>query len=266
MALEKSEAIILKSFNWSESSRTVVFFSRNHGKLPLIDKGGRSVKSKRGRLLPYCRLNLLYYASRKEGSGYISGADIVESFSLEGDGALGRLAYGSAACELLYLLLSEFQEQEELYDLFVFFLRQIETAPKEGLPSLFLCFFLKLLSILGYHPSLGYCVECKRESGDKKGLKINGAAFLFSPERGGIVCSACQKVGQSYIGLSDTEAEMLARLQTSSLSIAAQEGIGYNEATRMTDVVARFLQYHAGSGSDLKSLSFLDKLKRSQMK
>lgn len=266
MALEKSEAIILKSFNWSESSRTVVFFSPDHGKLSLIDKGGRAVKSKRGRLLPFCRLDLLYYTSRKEGSGYVSGADLLEFFSLEGDGALGRLAYGSAACELLYHLLPEDQEHRELYAVFVLYLRLIVTVPKAGLPPMFLCFFLRLLSLLGYHPSLGYCSDCSRELVDKKALPGNETAFLFSPERGGIVCSACQKVGQSYIGLSDTETRLLARLQTSSFSTAAQISIGFDEATRMTDAVAQFLRYHAGVGSDLKSLSFLDKLKNSQTK
>ena len=266
MALEKSEAIVLKSFNWSESSRTVVFFSPDHGKLPLIDKGGRSVKSKRGRLLPFCRLDLLYYTSRKEGSGYVSGVDQVEFFSLEGDGALGRLAYASAACELLYNILPENQEHRELYDVFVLYLRLIVTVPKVGLPPMFLCFFLRLLSLLGYHPNLGYCSECSRELIDRKGLAVGETAFVFSPERGGIICSACQKIGQSYIGLSDTETRLLARLQTSSLSTAAQVSIGFVEASRMTDAVTQFLRYHAGLDSDLKSLSFLDKLKNSETK
>jgi len=264
MALEKSEAIILKSFNWSESSRTVVFFSREHGKLALIDKGGRSIKSKRGRLLPFCRLDLLYYASRKEGSGYISGNDIIESFSLESEGSLGRLAYGSAACELLYLLLPERQEQPELYELFIVYLKQISLTNKFGLPALFLAFFLRLLSLLGYHPSIAFCTGCSRELEDRIKALQAGETLAFSPQRGGLVCSSCQQVGQKYIGLSGKEFSLLANLQTLPMLSATAVHIGYEEAARLTEPIIQFISYQTGLGSKLKSLDFLDKLKNAQ--
>ena len=111
----KVRNVILKMFNWSESSRTVIFFSKEFGKLPLIDKGGRSFKSKRGRLQSFSQLGLTFYSSEKESSGYISDIELIKMYSFEKEGTLGRLAYASAACELLNLLLPQGQTQETLY-------------------------------------------------------------------------------------------------------------------------------------------------------
>jgi DNA repair protein RecO (recombination protein O) len=107
MSLEKTEAVVLKAFNWSESSRTIVFFSRRFGKLALIDKGGRSLKSKRGRIVAFATLEVTFYASHKESPGYIRDVDPIATFSFDKEGTLGRLAYGSAGCELLHSLLPE---------------------------------------------------------------------------------------------------------------------------------------------------------------
>ncbi|RKX26743.1 MAG: DNA repair protein RecO [Candidatus Zixiibacteriota bacterium] len=261
MSLEKSEAVILRMFNWSESSRTVLFFSREHGKLPLVDRGGRSLKSKRGRLQPFARMQLTFYSSRKESSGYISDVEIVEAFPLDKEGTLGRLAYGSAACELLYLLLPEKEAHQDLYSYLLSYFRKLSEIDKKFLPALFLAFFLRSMSLLGYHPSLGYCSGCRKEVGR---FEKNDAKQMFSPERGGIVCPSCQKAGERYIGLSADGLRLLSSLQQASLPEAAVVPIGFQEATNLVETLAEFLRFHSGLVSELKALEFLEKLRSSQ--
>jgi DNA repair protein RecO (recombination protein O) len=262
MPLENSEAIILKMFNWSESSRTVRFFTREFGKLPLVDKAGRSLKSKRGRLMPYARIELTFYASEKETTGYIRDCETIEVFSFEKEGTLGRLAFGSAACELLYLLLPEQEPQPTLYSYVISYLRYIDRAERKSLPALFLAFFLRLLSQLGYHPSLEYCVVSGRET---SAFAQEGDTVAFSPERGGVISPACQKPGEYYIDLTWAAHNRLQALQKAALHEAAVTVVGYKEASRLIDALTKFLSYQAGISSDLKSLEFLHKLKRSQM-
>ena len=191
MSLEKTEAIVLKAFNWSESSRTVVFFSLDFGRIALIDKGGRSMKSKRGRLIRFARMETTFYLSEKESRGYIRELEPIEAFSLEGDGGLGRLAYASAACELLEHLLPEEEPQRQLYTYFVSYLKQIQTVEKKSLPGVFLAFYLRLLSQLGYHPSLAFCASCSKGIDQME----DAAARVFSPDRGGLICRTCQMPG-----------------------------------------------------------------------
>lgn len=261
MPLEKSEAVILKTFNWSESSRTVVFFSKREGKIALVDKGGRSFKSRRGRLIPFARLEITYYSSQKESSGYISEIELVKEFKLESDGSLGRLSYASAACELLYLLLPENQSQAELYSYHVSFLEKMNEIEKKYLPSIFVAYFLRIMSQLGYHPSLIHCTGCRKD------MQVQGddSIINLSPQRGGTVCTSCQRAGDDYIQLSSRNHRLLIALQTASLNEAATLPIGYQETMLLLEVLEKLLSYQADLKSRLESLKFLEKLKNSNL-
>ncbi len=262
MALEKSEAVILKSSNWSESSRIVELFSREFGKIALVDKGGRRFKSKRGRLMPFARLEITFYKSEKTPTGYVSEAQLVELYGFEKEGTIGRLAYASAACELLHHLLSNEQPQPSLYRLFITFLKLTETVEKECLPPLFLAFFLHLLSELGYRPSLANCAGCG------KPLKTSGVEaeeVLFCPERGGVVCVTCKITGDYYIALSRESSVYLAALQDTPLGEAVGAPIAYGEVSRLLEALVQFVGYQTGVVSRLKSLEFLEKLKNGHL-
>lgn len=259
MALEKIEVVVLKLFNWSESSRTGVFFSREKGKIALVDKGGRTLKSKRGRLLPFTKMELTYYGSEKETRGYISDVELIQSYNLEGEGSLGRLTFASAGCELLYLLLPEEEPQGSLYGLFVTFLELIASAPRQSLSSIFICFFIRVLSQLGFHPSLRYCVACNKEIGEDTDSQV-----MFSPERGGVIEPACHRATDYYIQLSPEVHRLFLKLETASLKEAATIETGYRQTIQMIDVLAKFIEYQSSIKTDLKSLAFLEKLKNSE--
>jgi DNA repair protein RecO (recombination protein O) len=262
MGLELTETILLKAFNWSESSRTVVFFSREWGKLPLIDKGGRAFATKRGRILPFARMEITYYGTNRDVRGYIRDIAFLELFDMEKDGSLGRIGYGSAAMELLYQLLPEDEPVEALFEYTLSYPRYLSTIEKHHLPALFITYYLRLMSQLGYHPSLAYCAGCSKEL--QESANPDGTV-IFSPERGGVVCPSCQTVGEYYIGVSLPDMELLARLQRASLSEGATVVTGFDQAGLLLEALTRFLRFHSGLVNDVKSLTFLEKLKKSQM-
>jgi DNA repair protein RecO (recombination protein O) len=262
MPLEKTEAVVLKLFNWAESSRTAVFFSRHSGKLALVDKAGRSLKSKRGRLIPFARMEITYYSSEKESRGYLSEVELLQAFPLEKEGTLGRLAFASAACELLYLLLPEEEPQVDLYHYFLEFLHHMESAPKRSLAGVFLAFFIRFLSYLGYHPSLDYCVRCRSEVA--AGTEQTGS-IAFSSQQGGVVCLSCQKPGEYYIPFSFVCYKHLVTLEKASLREAAAVPMGYQETVLLVDALVKFISFQTGLSSELQSLEFLEKLKNSEL-
>ncbi len=258
MSLEKSDAIVLKAYNWSESSRTVIFFSKKYGKIALFDKGGRSIKSKRGRIMPFAPLELTFYNSEKESTGYISDIEILEAFSFEKDGTLGRLAYASAAAELIEMLLSEEEPHRQLFTYYINYLQFIDTVEKQYIPALFIAFFLRLLSQLGYHPSISYCIVCNKE------IKTDGQfPILFGADNGGSVCSTCQKPGDYYISLSPEMFKIFSALQTASLQEAATVPIGLSKVTLLQEALTRFISTQTQMDCRLKSLAFIEKLKNS---
>lgn len=257
MSLEKSEAIVLKAFNWSESSRTIVFFSKEFGKIALIDKGGRSIKSKRGRIIPFATLELTFYHSEKETSGYISDVELLHAYDFEKNGSLGRLAYASAGAELLKLLLPEEEPQRQLYQYFVHYLGFIESVEKQFTPALFIAFYLRTVSQLGYHPSIAYCIGCNKDITNQN----PGKPKMFGADLGGIVCDTCQKPGEYYISLSAESYKIFVALQTASLQEASTVPIGITQATILQDALSRFLSTQTGMDCKLKSLTFIEKLK-----
>ena len=263
MSLKTSEAILLRAYNWSESSRTVVFFTRDFGRLALVDKGGRSFKSRRGRLLPFARMEITFYSSERETSGYLRDISLIDEHQFAEDGSLGRLGYASAACELINSLLAEEEPHEDLYEYLCNYLAHTAKDGKTGLPALFVAFFLRLLSHLGYHPSLTSCVLSGKTL-DPTDETLG--ELRFYPQRGGIVHPSCQKPVDYYISVSQNSFQKLAILQRSSLTEAAQIALGFNEASVMLEILVKFLGYQADLKAELKSLKFLEKLKNTDLR
>ena len=259
MAIESTEAVALKLFNWSESSRTIVLLTRRFGRIAVQDKGGRSLKSKRGRILPFAVHDLAFYQGEGERSNYLSSVDTLRIFTFAADGSLGKLAYGSAANELCVTLLPEEEAHPEIYSYLLTLYEHLEVADRLALPGLFLTFLLRSASLLGYHPQLNFCAECGRPLPETETLD-----WTFEPERGGIVCPSCVAFTASYIPVSPTDLVTLAKYQRASLADADSMQLPFEQGQRLLEIMLRFLQYHAGVNSQLKALGFLDKLKRAQ--
>jgi len=264
----KSEGIVLKSVNWKENSRFITFFTEDSGRQSIVDRGGRSLKSKRGRPLTFSRLDIGYFKSEKTGTGYLSEVEPLESYLFEKDGSLGRLTFASAAVELLYDLLPDDEPQRSLYHLTIQFLRLTDKSPKSSLFPIFLGYFMKFLSQLGYRPNFAGCVGCGKDvkdfmpEPDNSGPVSNGLAF--SPDRGGLVCSACQIPGEYYIKLHPERLKTAYGLQTASLLEAAEIRIKYKDSEDILELLKNFLKYQTDT-RDLKSLEFLGKLKKIKM-
>ncbi len=251
----KSEGFVLKSVNWKENSRVLTFFTDNAGRQTVIDRGGRSLKSHRGRLLNFARLDITYFKSEKTGTAYVSEAEALEIFGFEKEGTLGRLTFASAAVELLYDLLPEDEPMSDLYYLTIGFFRLTDNIPKGGLYPLFIAYFMRLLSQLGYRPNFAGCVSCGQAPRPESGY------YFFIPEKGGLVCSSCQTMGEYYIRLQSDRLEQICRLQTSSLTEASSARLKLKEAEEVLELLVNFLRFQTDKG-ELKSLKFLEKLKK----
>ncbi len=108
MLSSKVTAIVLKRSNFSEADKMVTVFSREKGKVSLVAKGVRRIKSRRApHLEPLNEVEIVY---RKK---IISEAksSLRNKFSLE---SLGFALY---ATEIIDKLLPDEQPHEEVYDL-----------------------------------------------------------------------------------------------------------------------------------------------------
>ena len=80
MALYKTQAIVVKSINLSESDRLITFLTENSGKIKCVAKGARKVKNQFwGSLEPMSQVNLIYFGKENQNLYRLNQADIIDS-------------------------------------------------------------------------------------------------------------------------------------------------------------------------------------------
>lgn len=177
MKIESIEGIILTETNYSESSKILNIFTKEHGLLGVMSKGCRNMKSKlRGvsRKLLYGTIHIYY---KPNGLSTLIGIDVINSFS-KTIMDLEKVSYASFILDLTHQVIKQ-NDDIEIFDL----LKDTLTKIEEGLNPLALTNILelKLLDYLGVSPSIDYCSNC---GSDKQ-------IVTLSSDAGGYICKNC---------------------------------------------------------------------------
>lgn len=177
---EKTEAVVLRGVDFSETSRIVTFLCPERGKLACLAKGARRKNSPLGAALDtFNRVDLVYYW--KDGRGV---QNLAEASILDGFGAvkrdLERSAHGAFALELAYKIAHENEPSAGLYAALVGGLEGL--GRHAGNIRLHACWqAVRLLTAAGFAPVVEHCARCGGPVGERPG-------FCFS---GGVSCRNC---------------------------------------------------------------------------
>jgi DNA repair protein RecO (recombination protein O) len=184
MSLEKAQALVLRTTDWSETSRIATLWTREMGRVRALAKGGRRLKSAFESaldLLTVCDIVLLRKSS---GSlDLLTEARVVRRFPrLRSDLAALHAAYYIA--ELLSEWTEDYDPHPILYDEAVATLGEVGESKETTGPRL-VRFELVLLRELGYSPKLDACAVCGK-------IPEAGGSVPFGAAAGGIVCPKCK--------------------------------------------------------------------------
>jgi DNA repair protein RecO (recombination protein O) len=249
MSITKTEALVLKSIKFGDTSRIATLYTQNYGKIKVIAKGIRKPKNRlAGALQTFSHIQIVFYKKQTTEIYLLSQSEILHSYqSLTRD--LNRYVFASAAMELLDRLISGEEAHPEVFELALETLTFMENCPPKSLEKSFWAFALRLADLLGYKPKLNRCASC--------GNPVAEGSILFGPDKGGIVCKKCARSDHAYIRLSQQTVSCALKLQ----SIKTEELDTYNipkECLKeISNLVLNLLDFHAGKGKDLKSLEFL---------
>lgn len=186
MSLEKTEGLVIRQADFSESSRVVTFFTRDFGKVAVIAKGAKRLKSSFEvalDLLTTCRIVFVRKSS--------SALDILTEAKLEQrfkprSGDLRSLYCGYFVAELLDGLSEEYDPHPHLYDEA---LTTLTACAVDGPLELgLLRFELTVLREIGQLPNFHECVLCGEPA-------VADVSFDFKVSQGGLVCRNCQGEG-----------------------------------------------------------------------
>jgi len=184
----KVDGLILKARNFGESDRIVTILDRNLGKLEAVARGARRTRSRLGGpCQPFSHNQFLLWHGRTLDG--IIQCEVMHSFaSLRDD--LMRLAAASYMAELVDEVVRDRDPSPEVFDLLLgsyHWLGQGE-ATLAHVTHVLRTFELRLMTLVGFGPSLDSCATCGRpfETWDTAGRVI------FSAAAGGVVCPACR--------------------------------------------------------------------------
>ena len=244
----KTEAIVLRTYKMGETSKLATLYTADFGKIKVTAKGARKPKSKFvGALELMTQINAVCYMRDERDLQTLSDCDLVQRFPvLRHD--VQRMAYGSAACELVERLTIDNEPNQRLFRCLVGVLQALEEVTLDRIETLFWYFQLRLADAMGYRPELHVCVSCRQP--------IQGEWSNFNPAAGGTLCAACGSIGGTRIRRAIPN--FLAALQ--DLRTYNRQAIPATPPfhAEIRALLVGFLTFHGGGPPHLKALEFLN--------
>ena len=249
MPFLKTEAVVLTSIDYGESDKIVTFYTLDYGKIKGIAKGARKSKKRFvNSLESFVYVKIGFFKKEKRELVRVDYADLINSFPGIKKG-IEKIAFGSAFLELLNNLVGDEHKNPKVFVLLLRFLNALKDI--DDFKRLMPLYELRLISILGYRPSLSTCVICKKMVDDEKGVS-------FSIAKGGVICLSCQSAAGMLKSVSSETIKVFKNsLKVESIELANMRlgDIGTGEAKK---VLREFIAYQLGKSP--KSWRFIDEL------
>jgi len=224
MPAEKALGLVVRTYDWSETSRIATIWTREFGKVRVLAKGGRRLKSNFEvalDLLTVCSIVLLRKSS---GLDLLTEARVEERFG--GLRTNLRALYGGYyVAELLGEGTQEYDPHPALFELSLDTLRKL--AAGGDVAGLVSAYELGWLGELGLRPVLHRCAACQTD-------RLPAGPLMFSPIAGGVVCPECA-------------ASQRDRRSMSRQALAALEELTAGELPPVTSEVRQLLGHYVST-------------------
>lgn len=240
MEIKKVKGIIISDVNYAEASKILNVVTLDYGKIGVVAKGCRNLKSKLRSVslkLTYGYFHIYY---KEGGLSTLIGVDVIDEFvNIKKD--LTKIGYATYLIDLTNQVLKE-TDNKEIFGLLENALLKIN----QGFDPMIITNIveLKYLSFLGVMPVLDHCAVC----GSNKRI------VTISSDAGGYLCTNCYK--NEYI--VDEKTTKLLRLFY-YVDIAKIKELNINERNKLE--INKFLEgyYSRYTGLYLKSKDFFVK-------
>ncbi|OGU14594.1 MAG: DNA repair protein RecO [Ignavibacteria bacterium GWB2_35_12] len=228
-----TEAIILKSIKYGDSSKILSIFTRDFGRLSVIAKGARQTKSKFGAALePMSVSNLCFYKKANRDLHTLSSADSVINFN-NIQNSLENMACAMMILESVLQTLVENEMNINLFELLKSSL--IELNKTTGNPfSIFTLFQIELAHNLGFSMKFDYNYE---------NLMIKSKSFIFSLENGYIVNEKNNK-SKFFFRLENEVLAILNKIEKAKMEEVSNINISISNRKQIKDFFINYFSFH----------------------
>lgn len=182
MALLTTEALVLRGYKLGETSKVVVFLTRERGKVRAVARGARGGRPRyQSALEPLSEVRVTLYGRQGAELLRLGQAELLHSAFRFGEQGLEAALFLSSCAELLDAFSPEGEAEERVYRLALAVLRAVEGGADPDLVRRYLETWL--LRLHGLYPPLDECASCSR--------KLPPGRREYHRPAHGFVCTEC---------------------------------------------------------------------------
>jgi DNA repair protein RecO (recombination protein O) len=252
MSTEKSDAIVIRSVAWSETSLIVTLFTRSFGKVSAVAKGARRLKSPFETSLDLlAKSETVFILKSSETLDILTESKLIRRFR-SGQRSLLAWNCGFYLAELVFSLTENHLAMPHVFDALDLSLEKLDEMGEPA--KIVLSFEMEFLRELGHLPSFELCAGCGNSVQSGRNRR-----YLFGIEAGGLLCDRCL-AGQRHV-LTIHEPTVLCLREVASGKTRADDWqIQGSVRGEVRFVMERFISYLADR--QLRLMEFLEELKR----
>lgn len=249
----KTDAIILRSMKYGETSKILTIYTREFGRMSVIVKGARAAKPKFGAALDVMSHSaVVMYKKDQRELQLLTQADLISQYRGIIDHP-DRLMYGFALLEFLTATVNGEEPHEELYTVLESSLAALDAADARP-AAVLLHYLLRLIHVLGLGIDVRHCVRCRADLGSETAFARHAA---FSETQGGFTCVQCPPALASLNTGIETVG-VLRWLDSHAVEQASTLAISERAAKEGMHLLQRHLSAHLPEMRKVKSLPMLD--------
>ena len=231
--IPKTEGIVLKSFDYRETSKIVTFFTKDYGKITGVMKGIRSNPRKFGSNADKFTVNhIVYYHYKKSDLHLISQCDLKHFYFPIRQNYKRNLA-ANYALELINTIMPVEEANDEIYQLMLDYLEALQDV--EDIDKLVYILQIKILLLSGFRPHLDACVVT--------GKKIEGKA-RFSDRLGGLVAPEVKTPETTFTIISKGTVSTILHIEKGGWKQCLRVGLSPSVRRELKFILNNFLVYH----------------------
>jgi len=247
MAIQKTQGFVLRREDIRETSILLTAYTLDFGKIKLISKGVRSPDQRfisAYEIFALC--DLVFYEKKKSDFFFLSQCELIEFFPKVRE-SLEKLSYAVYFSELLNSVTPMGEANRDLYRLMLDCLSLIsgKASPKRVARI----FEIKLLSILGFMPSITQCVGC--------GSAYEKKIARFSISSGGVLCEKCFNKDKAARGVLAGSINFISHIESMPFDRVKNIKVARRVGSEVERLLKDFINYHLDIR--LRSMEFIRK-------
>ena len=228
MSTEKTEGLVIRLADFSETSKVATLFTRDFGKISAMAKGARRLKSAFEAAHDLLAASSIVFIRKSSDSlDLLTEAQLTFRFRPKSRD-MTVLYGGYYVAELLNSLTEEYDPHPELYDETLHVLNHLQEGSNPKLSLL--RYELIVLREIGQLPDLEICTICgERAAGDQQ--------FAYWHSQSGLICSNCQTKEYSQRRISAGTIAILRRLAAEDSQLLNRLNVSEQQMREMRPLV-----------------------------